>query len=110
MDRLSEVSDIQNISPVDIENVLKQLKIGKSAGADHIHAEHLIHASDRLTVLFSILCTSMMKHGYIPSGMLDITLTPVVKTKTGDVTDKNNYRPIAVATSMSKVMELEYIR
>ena len=41
MDRPSEVSNIQNISPDDIENVLKQLKIGKSAGADHIHAEHL---------------------------------------------------------------------
>ena len=106
MDRLSEVSDIQNISPDDIENVLKQLKMGKSAGADHIHAEHLIRASDRLTVLLSILCTSIMKRGYIPSGMLDTTLTPIVKTKTGDVTDKNNYRPIAVATSMSKVMEL----
>ena len=26
MDRLSEVSDIQNISPDDIDNVLKQLK------------------------------------------------------------------------------------
>ena len=106
MDRLSEEYDIQNISPDDIENVLKQLKMGKSAGADHIHAEHLIHASDRLTVLLSILCTSILKHGYIPSGMLDTTLTPIVKTKTGDVTDKNNYRPIAVATSMSKVMEL----
>ena len=82
------------------------LLMGKSAGADHIHAEHLIHASDRLTVLLSILCTSIMKHGYIPSGMLDTTLSPIVKTKTGDVTDKNNYRPIAVATSMSKVMEL----
>ena len=62
MDRLSEVSDIQTISPDDIEHVLKQKKIGKSAGADHIHAEHLIHASDRLTVLLSIFCTSMMKH------------------------------------------------
>ena len=104
MDRLSEVSDIHNISPDDIEHVLKQLNISKSAGADHIHAEHLIHASDRLTMLLSILCTSIMKHGYIPSGMLDTALTPIVKTKTGDVTDKNNYRPIAVATSMSKVM------
>ena len=62
MDRLSDVSDIQNVSPDDIENVLKQLQIGKSAGADHIHAEHLIHASDRLTVLLSIVCTSMMKY------------------------------------------------
>ena len=41
---------------------------------------------------------------YIPSKMLDTTLTPIVKNKTGDVTDKNNYRPIAVATSMSKVI------
>ena len=73
--RLSEVSDIQNMSPNDIENVLKQLKIGKSASADHIHAEHM-HASDRLTVLLSILCTSIMKHGYISSKMLDTTLTP----------------------------------
>ncbi len=45
-----------------------------------------------------------MKHGYIPSDMLDTTLIPIVKT--GDVTDKNNYRPIAVATSVSKVMKL----
>ena len=80
MDRPSEASDIQNISSDDIVNVLKQLKIGKSAGADHIHAEQLIHASDRLTVLLSILCTSIMKHGHIPSGMLDTTLTPIVKT------------------------------
>ena len=65
----------QNISPGDIENVLKQLKMGKSAGADHIHAEHLIHASDRLTVILSILCLSIMNHRYIPSGMLDTTLT-----------------------------------
>ena len=46
-----------------------------------------------------------MKHGYIPSGMLDTTLTPIVKTKTGDVTGKNNYRsPIAVAIPLSKVI------
>ena len=91
MDRLSEVSDIQTISPDDIDNVMKKLKTGKSAGADHIHAEQLIHASDRLTVLLSILCNSIMKHGYIPSGMLDTTLTPIVKAMTGDVTGKNNY-------------------
>ncbi len=48
----------------------------------------------RLTVLLSILCTSIMKHGYIPSGMLDTTLTPIVKTKTGDVTDKDKFDPL----------------
>ena len=102
----SESESLKVESPRVCLKQLKIVKIGISAGADHIHAEHLIHASDRLTVLLSILCTSIMKHGYTPSGMLDTTLTPIVKTKTGDVTDKNNYRPIAVATSMSKVMAL----
>ena len=52
MDRLGEVSYIKNISPNGIRNVLKQLKIGKYAGADHINAEHLIDAAERLTVLY----------------------------------------------------------
>ena len=39
-----------------------------------------------------------MKHGYISTGMLDTSLTPIVKTKTGNVTDTTNYRHIAVAT------------
>ena len=38
--------------------------------------------------------------------MIDTTLTPIEKTKTDDVTDKNNYRPISFAKSMTKVMEL----
>ena len=33
-------------------------------------------------------------------------LTLIVNTTTGDVTDKNNYRPIVIATSISKVKEL----
>ena len=59
MDRLRAVSDIQNSSLNDIEYVLKQLKIGKSAGADHIFMLNpdLSHASDRLTVFLSIVCT-----------------------------------------------------
>ena len=36
----------------DTENVLKQLKIGKSADAYHIHAKHLIHAWERLAVYY----------------------------------------------------------
>ena len=51
-----------------------------------------------------------MKHGYIPSKMLDTMQIPIVKTNTGDVTDKNNYRPIAVATFMLNVMELLILR
>ena len=31
---------------------------------------------------------------------------PIIKDKTGDTNDKNNYRPIALVTACSKIFEL----
>ena len=33
-------------------------------------------------------------------------IIPLIKNKTGDTNDKNNYRPIALVTAMSKIFEL----
>ena len=33
-------------------------------------------------------------------------IIPVIKNKSGDATDKHNYRLIAISTTMSKVLEL----
>ena len=33
-------------------------------------------------------------------------LVPIVKNKTGDTSDKNNYRPIAIVTVASKLFEI----
>ena len=33
-------------------------------------------------------------------------IIPVIKNKSGHATDKHNYRPIAISTTMSKVLEL----
>ena len=33
-------------------------------------------------------------------------LVPIIKTKTGDTGDKNNYTPIALATAASKNFEI----
>ena len=38
--------------------------------------------------------------------MINIILVPVVKSKSGDLLDRNNYRPIALASVVSKVFEL----
>lgn len=44
-------------------------------------------------------------HGFIPQSFSDSTIIPLVKDKTGDITDKNNYRPIALCTMSSKLLE-----
>ena len=33
-------------------------------------------------------------------------IVPIIKCKTGNSSDKNNYRPIAVVTAYSKIFEL----
>ena len=37
--------------------------------------------------------------------MLDSVFIPLVKNKCGDLSDKNNYRPIAISCIISKVFE-----
>ena len=43
--------------------------------------------------------------------MIQSVIVPIVKSKSGSVTDKSNYRPIAISTVMSKIFEsLLYLR
>ena len=37
--------------------------------------------------------------------MLDSVIVPLVKNRNGDLTDKNNYRPITLSSTISKVFE-----
>ena len=48
----------------------------------------------------------MLKHGYIVNTILETVIIPVIKNKSGDSTDKHNYQPVAISTTMSKVLEL----
>ena len=41
----------------------------------------------------------------MPQSLLETTIVPVIKNKCGSLTDSNNYRPIAVATITSKLLD-----
>ena len=47
----------------------------------------------------------MFKHGYMPQSMINSIIVPLVKNKCGNLTDKNNYRPIVLSSITSKVFE-----
>ena len=44
-------------------------------------------------------------HGYIPHSCLNTTIVPICKNKNGNMSDTSNYRPVAVATVVSKLLE-----
>ena len=49
---------------------------------------------------------SMIAHTFLPSKFMDTLLIPIVKDKKGNITDGDNYRPIAITCVASKVFEL----
>ena len=55
--------------------------------------------------VISICINLCLVHGHIPTACLDSVSTPMIKSRNGDVTTKNNYRPVAIATVLSKLFE-----
>ena len=49
--------------------------------------------------------TLFFTHSYLPATMIETIIVLIVKNKCGNLCDSNNYRPIALATLMSKLFE-----
>ena len=83
-----------------------ELPKNKAPGYDGLMSEHYQFASPRLNVILAIVLQSFLKHGFLPVGFMITMIVPILKNKNGDMTSKNNYRPIAIATVMSKILEI----
>ena len=59
-----------------------------------------------LADLLSQCMSSFFTHGFLPDSMIANVLVPVIKSKTGRIMSKDNYRPIALASVVSKVAEI----
>jgi hypothetical protein len=87
----------------EVKDAFNDLKKGKSAGMDGLSSEHYLYADDRIYVLFALLFNSMIVHGFIPTNMMDSLIIPLLNDKTGDLSDKDNYLPIVITCTSSKL-------
>ena len=94
-----------HVSVTEVLDLLQGLTNDKATGMDGLSGESLKFADPILALLLSICFTCMFKHSYLPVSMLDSVVVPLVKNKNGDLSDKNNYRPIALSSAISKVFE-----
>ena len=105
--RVSNVHD--TLCSDDVKSSVNSLSANKAYGLDNIFAEHLLYASPSVHPLLSICFNAFIVHGFLPSDLTDTVLVPIVKEKTGDISDKGNYRPIALASVVSKVFEMSLL-
>lgn len=88
----------------DVEKTIKLISKGKSPRHDGLSIEHLHYAGPhiyRTQALFYSLCVT---HSYLTYEFMK-TVVPIVKNKTGNLTDKTNYRAISLATIIAKVFD-----
>ena len=83
---------------------MRRLKNKKAVGNDGIPSEVYKFASERLLTMMSILLSGCMLTGKLPSTLMHVVIMPLLKCKSKDPADVKNYRPIAIATALSKVL------
>ena len=89
----------------EVKDAVDPMKNGKSQGLDNLQSEHFKFSHP---IIVDILCTlfnCMMSHGFVPSKLMETIIVPIVKDKKGIVTSKDNYRPIAITSVASKILE-----
>ena len=84
---------------------MKGLKRNKANGNDGIPSEVNKIASERLLTMMSIFLSGCMLTGKPPNSLMHAVIIPLLKCKSNDPADVKNYRPIAIATALSKVLE-----
>ena len=78
----------------------------KALGNEGISSEVYKFASERRLTMMSIFLFGCMLTGKLPSTMVHVVITQLLKCKSKDKANINNYiRPIAITTALSNVLE-----
>ena len=81
-------------------------KVTKLLGQmDYIYMEAFMFGGHRLHVYLSILFNIFLKYGYVPNEFCRSVIIPLIKNKTADLTDANNYRAIALSNAVTKILK-----
>jgi len=89
----------------NIEQAVNKLSIKKAAGIDGITFEHILYSHPCLIVHLKLLFHMMLLHGYVPNNFGLGIVVPMLKDKNGDQTSTDNYRPVTLSPTISKIFE-----
>ena len=105
LDHLTTLGGVHEvmISAEAVCESVQKLKRGKSDGGSLL-SDHVIEAPVSLHLFLANFFTALLRHGHVPSSFRDAILLPIPKGLK-DPSDSSNYRGIALASCVSKVLE-----
>ena len=101
------VTESCTISPSLVSDLISRLKQGSSRGVDGICSEHFIYRdSPTLCEILSSIYSSVLNRGCVPKSFLTGILIPILKKPTPNPNVPENYRPITLSSTHSKLIEM----
>ena len=94
---------IPQISIETVEKFLKHIDVSKATGCDNIGPRLLKIAAPYIAKSVTYICNQSIKMSEFPEKWKEAKVTPLHKGGTKDVL--NNYRPISILPTMSKLLE-----
>ena len=89
----------------DIKEAMKKLSLNSAPGLDNVTGDHLRYAHPTLIMHFAMLFSMIFIHTYAPDNLTDIKIKNLIKDQQKSLSDMSNYRPIALASLISKLLE-----
>ena len=67
---------------------------------------YFIHSNRRITILLSIFYNRVIYHGHLLDDFMKTIIIALIENKSGDTSNTNSYRPIALVTVASIIFEI----
>lgn len=97
--------ELYHVSAKQVRTIISNMVRGKSPGHDGLSIEHLKFAGVHLPRVLSMFFNLCFIHSHLPQDLMRTIVVPIIKNKTGDLSNKCNYRPISLATVVAKVLD-----
>ena len=92
-------------TPSEIASIVGGLAAGKSPGTDNVPGEVFKFATVNILTWVSNYFNALFSHGFVPTCITEVVISPLLKSALKDPCSSANYRPIAHATAVSKIFE-----
>ena len=89
-----------------IMTALGDLNLHKSDGHAGLFSDNLIYGPHVLCVYLSLLYTAILYHGFLPDNLLTSVVVPIPKNVKGNMGSSDNYRGIALCSSITKLFDI----